>query len=151
MKTDPKARYQGYSFFFREGFCWNLINGTRSENDLKFRISSVGVNDVGGMSLHSMLKSVPNYYIVCLCNSSFMSRYSESYVNFTVNFQINDARQLPIIVPNGNQLKEFYKLYAEAINIQKKYMQSDKIYSYDNLFKDIQKTLDDMVLELYKI
>ena len=76
LKSDPKARYQGYLYYFREGFCWSLINGTRSENDLKFRISSKGVNDVGGMSLSSLLSVVPEYYIVCLGNSNFMSRYT---------------------------------------------------------------------------
>lgn len=25
LKTDPRARYQGYAFFFREGFCWNNV------------------------------------------------------------------------------------------------------------------------------
>ena len=28
LKTDPKARYQGYTFYFREGFCWIDVNST---------------------------------------------------------------------------------------------------------------------------
>ena len=28
LKTDPKARYQGYTFFFKEGLCWSDINTT---------------------------------------------------------------------------------------------------------------------------
>ena len=144
LKTDPKARYQGYQFYFREGFCWSLINGTRSENDLKFRISSKGVNDVGGMSLSSILLDVPEYYIVCLGNSNFMSRYTEAFVNFTVNFQVNDARQLPIIIPDRTTLDKFEQLFKQAVQIKKE--QSNEI-ALDN----IQQEIDVLVNELYTI
>jgi len=121
-----------------------LINGTRSENDLKFRISSKGVNDVGGMSLSSLLLVVPEYYIVCLGNSNFMSRYTEAFVNFTVNFQVNDARQLPIIIPDKITLNKFESLYKQAIQIKKGDSNEVKL---DN----IQQEIDILVNELYSI
>ena len=131
-------------YYFREGFCWSLINGTRSENDLKFRISSKGINDVGGMSLSSLLLDVPEYYIVCLGNSNFMSRYTEAFVNFTVNFQVNDARQLPVIIPDKTTLDKFEQLFKQAIQIKKE--QSNEI-ALDN----IQQEIDVLVNELYTI
>ena len=139
-------------YYFKEGFCWSLINGTRSENDLKFRISSKGVNDVGGMSLSSLLLVVPEYYIVCLGNSNFMSRYTEVFVNFTVNFQVNDARQIPIIIPTEKELEQFEELFNLAFKIKKtatdKEISSDKS---ENQLLEIQERLDTMVNELYGI
>ena len=131
-------------YYFKEGFCWSLINGTRSENDLKFRISSKGINDVGGMSLSSLLLVVPEYYIVCLGNSNFMSRYTEAFVNFTVNFQVNDARQLPIIIPDKITLNKFESLYKQAIQIKKGYSNEEKL-------DKIQQEIDILVNKLYRI
>lgn len=62
---------------------------------------------------------VPDYYVVCLGNSELMSRYSETFINFTVNFQINDARILPIIIPNVNELKNFKALFDKALKIKR--------------------------------
>ena len=42
LKTDPKARYQGYAFYFREGFCWIDVNSTY----LKARVKAKGIFDV---------------------------------------------------------------------------------------------------------
>lgn len=119
LKTDRKARYQGYSFFFKEGFCWSLINGTRSSNDLKFRISRPCVNDVGGMTLHALTELLPDYMIVCICNSNLINKYSESFINFTVNFQVNDVRQIPIVIPSKSKLMECKSLIEQIIALKK--------------------------------
>ena len=139
-------------YYFKEGFCWSLINGTRSENNLKFRLSAAGVYDVGGMSLHSVVNCVSNKFIVCIGNCDLISRYTESFVNFTVNFQINDARQIPIIIPNKNQLEEFESLFNLAIEIKQKQF-SSKIFTTEAEAKldKIQERLDQLVAELYEI
>jgi len=116
LKTDRNARYQGYMFYFKEGFSWSLINGTRSSNDLKFRISPPCIRDVGGMSLHSVINQLSNKYIICLCNSIFMNQYTESFINFTVNFQINDARLIPIIIPKVEELDYVEQIFTENYN-----------------------------------
>ena len=150
LKSDPKARYQGYLYYFREGFCWSAINGTRSSNELKFRFKQKSVTDVQGMSLHS--NSISSKYIVSICNSDFMSRYTESFVNSTVIFQINDARQIPIIIPTKKELEEFEELFNLAFKIKKtvtdKEISSDKS---ENQLLEIQEKLDTMVNELYKV
>ena len=150
LKSDPKARYQGYLYYFREGFCWSAINGTRSSNELKFRFKQKSVTDVQGMSLHS--NSISSKYIVSICNSDFMSRYTESFVNSTVIFQINDARQIPIIIPTEKELEQFEELFNLAFKIKKaakdKEISSDKS---ENQLLEIQERLDTMVNELYSI
>jgi hypothetical protein len=42
------------------------------------------------------------------------------FVNNNISHQINDARQLPIIIPTDIELKEFEDIFNRAVNIQKK-------------------------------
>lgn len=129
--------------WYREGFSWNLINGTRSDNDLKFRLSQKAVNDVGGMTLHSYSDLISNEYIVAVGNSNFASRYTETFVNFTVNFQINDCRMIPIIIPNETWLDSCNNLVGRLVTIRKS--------SNKSLLNELQRDLLDKVSELYQV
>ena len=114
MKTDPKARYQGYTFFFKEGLCWSDINTTY----LKCRMKPKSINDVKSMSLFGLSDKVPEWYIICIINSTLMSQYVDNFVNNTQTFQINDARQLPFIIPNKQELRIFLDLFSRALDIK---------------------------------
>ena len=135
LKTNSGKKGEGMpvvrnpQFYFREGFCWIDVNSTF----LKARLKVKGVFDVLSMSLFSMV-SLPDWYYVCLINSEFISLYVDNFINNTSHFQINDARQLPIIVPSRKQLEEFNELFNQAVSL--------KITggSMDDL-RDIQKTL----------
>ena len=147
LKTDPKARYQGYMFYFREGFCWIDVNSTF----LKARLKDKGIFDVLSMSLFTMFH-LPDWYYVCLINSNLISLYVDNFINNTSHFQINDARQLPIIIPSKIQLNEFESIFIEAENI--KIEQFGSIISAieaDKCLIQIQKKLDKMVNKLYAI
>ena len=98
----------------KEGFRWSAINGTRSTNDLKFCYKSKSVNDVQGMSLCCATEAITSQYITAICNADFISKYTEGFVNSTVIFQINDCRQIPIIIPTNEELKEFENLFEEG-------------------------------------
>jgi len=152
LKADPKARYQGYTFYFREGFCWSAVNGTRSTNELKFRFKQKSVTDVQGMSLYCVAYSVSAKYITCICNADFISRYTESFINSTVIFQINDARQIPVIIPFAEQMNEFEELFDFATKIKKAHL-SNQISESETEKKlaEIQNSLGKMVDELYGI
>ena len=66
------------------------------------------------------------------------------FVNSTVIFQINDCRQIPIIIPNEEQLEAFNQLFYKALEI--------KMTSNDtNQLKSVQKQLDELTLQLYGI
>ena len=119
LKTDPKARYQGYTFFFREGFCWNNVLNPNARL-LKAKMKSASVNDVGSMSLSSICNAIPNYYIVCILNSELLFEYYREFINCTVNIQINDIRQLPVIVPSKNNLEEILPYFQKAVELKKK-------------------------------
>lgn len=68
----------------------------------------------------------------------------DNFINNTSHFQINDARQLPIIIPDKITLEKFEKLFKQAVQIKKE--QSNEI-ALDN----IQQEIDVLVNELYTI
>ena len=127
-------------YYFKEGFCYSDINTTF----LKCRIKLKTINDVKSMSLYSLTNRIPAFYFVCLINSNFISFYVDEFVNNTQTFQINDARQLPIIIPNKDTLDKFEKLFKQAIQIKKGYLNEVEL---DN----IQQEIDILVNELYTI
>ena len=146
LKTDPKARYQGYMFYFKEGFCWSDINTTF----LKCRKKNKSIHDVKSMSLFSKIKSVPEYYIISLINSSFISYYVSDFLNNTQTFQINDARMLPIIIPSSEILCCLKKIFDNACENQKlKQKHQHAKLKNDDPNKALQLELDQRVRLLY--
>ena len=103
------------------------------------------------MSLFTMTK-IPDWYYVSIINSDFISLYVDNFINNTSHFQINDARQLPIIIPTSEQLDAFKRLFDRAVIIKKDFF-SNKISFEESeiLLNKIQKELDDNVQILYQI
>lgn len=145
LKTDPRARYQGYTYFFKEGFCWSDINTTY----LKCRAKQKSINDVKSMSLYGLSDQVPEYYIISIINSKFMSQYVDDFVNNTQTFQINDARQLPIVVPSPAKLQELLPLFQKAVLIKK----SGNTSQEDNAraLELIEDNIEDIIREIYQM
>ena len=91
------------------------------------------------MSLFTQIY-IPDWYFVCMINSKLISFYVDNFINNTSHFQINDARQLPIIIPSELQLKEFENIFNSAIEIkQKQFSNQLSINEIDNFLNDIQK------------
>jgi len=153
LQTDPKARWQGYQFYFKEGFCWTNVSTPIHEESMfiKCRIKEKTINDVASMSLYSIIPSlISNPYLVVLLNSRFLFDYLKSFINSSVNLQINDIRQLPIIIPTPEQLKEFERIFDRAKRVQEEKF-SGKINEKEaeERLEEIQKELDEKVLKLY--
>ena len=142
MKTDPKARYQGYTFYFREGFCWNNVLNPEARL-LKVKIKQKSVNDVGSMALTSNLPTLPSVYFVGLLNSNILFDYYREFVNCSVNIQINDIRQMPIVIPSDNELDALLLLINDAIEL--------KTQNQDDLVLKIEERIDAAVRKLYRI
>jgi hypothetical protein len=151
LKTDPKARYQGYMYYFKEGFCWTNILNPQARL-LKTKIKYKSVNDVGSMSLFSIHENIPNYYLVVLLNSELMFDYYREFINCTVNIQINDIRQLPIYIPSLKDLNYCHDLYQKILQIK---MNEDIENNRNNNTKDdmnkIEAKLNEFVTKLYQI
>ena len=139
------TRYQNSQFYFREGFCWTDIHTTY----VKSRLKENGVYDVKSMSLFSLTEKTPDWYIVCLLNSKYISEYIDDFINCTQTFQINDARVLPIIIPTENQLKNLQLLFKKAIQIKKDYF--NKIINKKDMDKKLQIVQNELDQEIYKL
>lgn len=142
-------------FYFKSGFSWNCINGTRNTNNFKFKFIYPSVNDVQGMKLTlnpAASHLLSDKFIVCLNNSYLINRLSEAFINFTVAFQINDTRQIPIIIPTRKELVEFEKKYDECFAIQEEYF-AGKLGKTEARLKlfPIEAEIDEMVNKLYGI
>lgn len=142
LKTDPKARFQGYKFYFREGFCWIDVNSTY----LKARIKGVGVFDVLSMSLFTQTQ-ISDSYFVAIINSELISLYVDNFINNTSHFQINDARQLPIVFPSDITLTKLVGLVNDACSVKARIQGNDEI---ENL-NSIQRSVDEYIRFLYHI
>lgn len=90
--------------------------------------------------------------MVSLINSKLISLYVDNFVNNTQTFQINDARQLPIIIPTEKILQKFKEKFDIAYQI--KIQQFDgKISDKDAVekLKPIENQIDIMVYKLYDL
>lgn len=136
-------------FYFKEGFCWSDINTTY----LKCRIKDKSINDVKSMSLFGLVEAIcPESYIISMINSTFISKYVDNFINNTQTFQINDARQLPIIIPDITTLTKIQSLYSQAIKTKKQFFDGLLTEENSNYQLDkIQKELDDLVKKIYLI
>jgi hypothetical protein len=149
LQTDPKARWQGYQFYFREGFCWNNVTGTK----IICRIKEKSVHSTEAMTFISLIpKMVSDKYLICLMNSSFFGLYKNTFLNITVHLTTGDAKEFPIIIPTPEQLKEFELIFDRAKRVQEEKF-SGKITEKEaeERLEEIQKELDEKVLKLYDL
>lgn len=141
----PVVRNQ--QFNFKEGFCWTDINSTY----LKARLKGKGIFDVVSMSLFSKT-NIPDWFYVVIINSSFMSLYVDNFINNTSHFQINDARQVPIIIPSEEQLFRAKRLFYNAFEIKRKQLRNELPYDESLiLLSDIEASVESLVRRIYKI
>lgn len=144
--------FRNPQFYFKEGFSWNLINGTRTTNDLKFTITASAVNDMASNKLASLINNVSNKYITAVCNSRLINTYTENFINFTVNFPHNSTRQIPIIIPTSKQVLEFENIFDRAFAIKVKQFDGKITENIaEQKLNEIQYELDNKVAKLYGI
>lgn len=129
-------------FYFKDGFCWNNVLNPNSKG-IKTRIKGQTIHDVASMTLGTVKDSVPDYFLICLLNSTFIFYFLRVWINATVNIQINDARMIPIVVPTAEQLAAFKEHYDKAIAIKKG-------ESNESLEK-VENKIDSLVFDLYGI
>jgi hypothetical protein len=136
-------------YFFREGFCWTNILNPQARL-LKAKLKTKTANDVGSMSLISIFDLTPNFYLVTLLNSEILFDYYREFINCTVNIQINDIRQLPIIIPTKEQLNICNKEFRKAVNLKKKIF-DDFLQETDIGYRltEIEHNLNKFVENLY--
>jgi len=148
LKSDPKARYQGYLYYFREGFCWTNVLTTY----IKCRIKERTIHSTESMSFFSETEKVPDFYMVSIMNARFTAYYIDAFVNSTSHCTTGDAKLIPFIIPNNKILKEFQSLFNIAIEIRKKQLSNKlSLKESEKQLLMIQEKLDTMVNELYGV
>lgn len=104
------------------------------------------------MSLMPILEELSSKFIIGLLNSNLIFDYYREFVNCTVNIQINDIRQIPIVIPQKEQLKVFESLVDKAISIKKSALEIDsETDCIDSNLLLIEDEIDHAVLSLYRI
>jgi hypothetical protein len=98
------------------------------------------------------MTELPDWYFVSLINSEFISLYVDNFINNTSHFQINDARQLPIIIPSPREIETFREISETSIAAKRAFFSS--AMSADIAEEKIngkQMELDKAVYKLYSI
>ena len=135
----------------KEGFCWNNVLNPKARL-LKAKLKLTSVNDVGAMSLMPILPELSSKFIIGLLNSNLIFDYYREFVNCTVNIQINDIKQIPIVVPQKVELKTFESLVDKAISIKKSTLETDPETDHiDTNLQLVENEIDNAVLSLYRI
>ena len=142
----PVVRNQ--QFYFKEGFCWTEIKTFY----IRCRLKEKSINSNKSMSFYPLHQSVPDSFLISLLNSEFAATYVNSFINNTQTFGIDDARQIPIVIPTRKELQVFFDIFDDALEVRKK--QTNQALSNKDAEKalsKIQKKLDSAVAKLYKI
>ncbi|EKD44446.1 MAG: hypothetical protein ACD_71C00130G0008 [uncultured bacterium (gcode 4)] len=152
LKENSGRKWEGMpvvrspQFYFRSGFCWSDIHTVL----IKTRLKEQSIHDVKSMSMFSFTSKCTDKYLVSLLNSTFISNYDFAFVNSTQTFQINDARQIPIIIPSEKELIEFEELFDRAYAIKiSQFDEGMTNNSADQKLQEIQRELDEKVYKLY--
>ncbi len=98
------------------------------------------------------MTELPDWYYVSLINSEFISSYVDNFINNTSHFQINDARQLPIIIPSDYELEKLREISESSIRTKQElssFVISSEIA--EERLQNNQIELDQAILELYSI
>ena len=148
LKTDPKARYQGYTFFFREGFCWNNVLTTY----IKCRKKDKSVQSTEAMTFFSLTNSAPEYFMICIMNSRIIAEYVDTFVNATSHCTTGDAKLIFVKIPTQEQLVQFKDIFDKAYNIKKQqFLSKIPTEKAEENLEGLQEKLDKIVENLYGV
>ena len=138
-------------FYFREGFCWNNILNPEARL-LKVKLKQASVNDVGSMSLMPICPLIPCLYLLCLLNSNLIFDYYRVFINCSVNIQINDIKQLPIVIPSQEDMQKCVDCANRAVIIKKLATEEPAANNCDYFeLAELEKEMDSTVDKLYHI
>jgi hypothetical protein len=113
---------------------------------LKVKLKGASVNDVGSMSLMP-IGDFESLYFIALLNSNLLFDYYRDFINCSVNIQINDLRQLPIIIANRDEAKTIVQLAHQAVQIKKDCVINELINA--NKIEAIEQQIEQLVEHLY--
>jgi hypothetical protein len=134
---ETNSRWQGDKFFNTSGFGWVDYFTDR----IKAFYIEAGVYSKNIVKLKSKSPKIPDFYLTCLLNSSFISYYAKNFITSTHTLQINDGRLIPVVVPSLAIKNKLEVLFKKIIEAKKKDPSADTIAW--------EKEIDALVYTLY--
>lgn len=151
LKGSDASYIRNSQFYFKPGVCW-IFTLNESSEYLKARLREAGVFDVNAKSVFVENELISEKFLVALLNSFFVYKYKKTFINNTSAFQINDARQLPIVIPDKQQLTEFENIYDRAASLKlQQYENPNSTAELAKELAELQVELDQAVLALYGV
>ena len=103
-------------FYLLDGVSWS---DTGNHVPLKSRLMPSSVNDVKSMRLNPVHPSISAMTFLAILNSNVFSFFCKKYINNTAMYQMNDIRQLPIVIPTPEQGEKLSNLSERAVTAKK--------------------------------
>jgi hypothetical protein len=95
---------------------------------------------------------IPDWFYVVVINTSFMSLYVDNFINNTSHFQINDARQVPIVIPSDTQLLKAKELFDNAFDIKKRQLRQElQEEDAHSSISSIEAMVEALVINIYGV
>ena len=150
LQKSKSARWQGFQYFFRQAFGWNL----RRTIHIKARLIDVfGIQDVNLMSLKSEAhETLSDKYLTAYLNQDWTAEILE-IITLGEATQINDIKKLPVLIPRKETLNKVDSLVDKILNIKKsKIAEShNKIIEFeDQITKCIEDEIQHWIQHKYK-
>ena len=103
------------TYYFREAITWSLI--TSGGFSMRYRETG-SIHDVSGMSAYAKNNQSDLFYCMSIMNTK-LGDYILRMVNPTINLQVGNAAQFPILVLSENQSESVWPLVNECIKLTK--------------------------------
>lgn len=103
------------------------------------------------MSLIPFNDAPLSYYFVAILNSNLLFDFYREFINCSVNIQINDIRQMPIVIPTPEQLNIIKGIANQAISYRHNIINENDITLYEQRLRQIELQLDEVVESIYMI
>lgn len=123
LQTAPESRWQGYSFFFLSGVTWTLH---ANHVGLKARSQPPCVFDASGSRLTPIGAVLTANQFLGILNADIFSFIIKKFVKNTQDYEVNDLRMAPIVLPTPAQGIELETLAGWAIKAKELSFQTEE-------------------------
>lgn len=112
LQSSTESRWQGFSYFFLPGVTWTLY---ANHVALKARLQPKCVFDAGGSRLTPFESVLTTNQFLGFLNSDLFSYIVKRFVKNTQDYEVNDVRMAPLILPTQRSGAELERLVILAL------------------------------------
>ncbi len=112
MMSARSARWQGHTFFLREGITWTRV---ANHVAMKARIMPPCIFDTDSVRLTPMTGAISAATFLALFNSDIVSFLKMRFLQHTAKWEIGNIRQIPLVIPTPAQTAQLERLAELAM------------------------------------